>query len=240
MINYKRTGRIVGILFLVSYLGIFVGSAFLGSTLESPFDLGEVYPDRTRVTAGLLLELLNDGAVIGIAVMVYPLLRRVSESLALWYVGLRIVEGVLFIVGKISALSLIPLSEAFIDAGSPADSYHVGLGDLALDSRTWAGEMAAIAFVAGALLLYYLLLRSELVPRFISIWGLAAAVSLIVAMSAGVPDLTQDFEPAMLLYFPIVLNELFLAGWLLVKGFTPPAAEFPPEEPRVQEPALTR
>jgi len=46
-----------------------------------------------------------------------------------------------------------------------------------------------------------------------------AVASLTTAKGLGVPDLTQAFQPAMILYFPIVLNELFLAVWLIVKGF---------------------
>lgn len=79
--------------------------------------------------------------------------------------------------------------------------------------------IATVAFIVGGIALYYLLWRSELVPRFISIWGFVAIASLIAANAFGVPDLTQSFEPAMVLYFLIVLNELFLAVWFLVKGF---------------------
>lgn len=94
------------------------------------------------------------------------------------------------------------------------------LSVLAFAQRDAANVIATIAFILGGIALYYLLLRTELVPRFISIWGLLAIASLIAANAFGVPDLTQGFEPAMILYLPIVANELFLTGWLLFKGFS--------------------
>jgi len=82
----------------------------------------------------------------------------------------------------------------------------------------WAGHMATVAFILGAILFYSLLYRSRLVPRFIAAWGLIAVV-LLTAANVVAPDITQGFEPAMLLYLPIAANELFLAIWLLMKGF---------------------
>jgi len=63
------------------------------------------------VIIGVLFELINDAAVVGIAVMLFPILKKYSESIALWYVGFRVIEAAMFIVGKISLLSLITLSK---------------------------------------------------------------------------------------------------------------------------------
>ena len=73
--------------------------------------------------------------------------------------------------------------------------------------------------------MYSLLYKSKLVPRFVSVWGLIAVASLILANVLGVPDLTHSFQPAMILYFPIVVSELLLAIWLIVKGFNPSAID---------------
>jgi hypothetical protein len=68
-----------------------------------------------------------------------------------------------------------------------------------------------------------MLYKSKLVPRFISVWGLISTASLIIANVLNVPDLTHGFNPGQLLYFPIMLSEVLLAVWLIVKGFTPSA-----------------
>jgi hypothetical protein len=223
MKSARRTATIVGVLFLLGYLGVFLGSAIYAPTLDAPDYLATIYPERTQVIRGMLIELINDAAVIGIAVLLFPILRRYGEGIALGYVGFRVVEATMLVVGKSSVLSLITLSQEYIGAGAADASSYRAAGAFALAAREWTGKLSSAFFILGALLLYSLLYKSRLVPRFISIWGLAAAAALAVANLLGVPDLTQGFQPAMILYFPIVVSELLLAIWLIVKGFNPSA-----------------
>ena len=215
----RQTAIIVGLLFLASYLGLFIGSSFYAPILAAPDYLANVYPNRTQVIIGVLLELVNDAVVIGIAVMLFPILKKFNEKLALWYVGFRIIEAVMLVVSKVSLLSLITLSQEYIAAGAPDASYFQALGALTLAQRSGASEMSSYFFLLGAVIFYSFLYQSKLVPRFISVWGLVAVAMVITALGLGVPDLTQGFQPAMILYFPIVFNELFVALWLIVKGF---------------------
>jgi hypothetical protein len=91
--------------------------------------------------------------------------------------------------------------------------------------RHWAFDVInTVFFLVGALILYSMLAKSRLVPRFISVWGLIAVAALTAANIIGVPDLTQGFDPGQLLYFPIMTSELLLAIWLIAKGFNPSAA----------------
>jgi hypothetical protein len=225
MKSARRTATIVGVLFLLGYLGVFLGSAFYAPTLDAPDYLAKIYPARTQVIRGMLIELINDAAVIGIAVLLFPILRRYGEGLALGYVGLRVVEAVILVVGKTSALSLIDLSRRYVAAGAADASSFQAAGTFALAARQWSGKLSAAFFILGALVLYSMLYKSKLVPRFISLWGLVAAAALAVANLLGVPDLTQGFQPAMILYFPIVLSELLLAIWLIAKGFDQSAVD---------------
>jgi hypothetical protein len=185
-----------------------------------------IYPNRTQVIIGLLIELINDAAVVGIAVMLFPILRKHNEALARGYLGIRVIEVVILIVGKISILSLITLSQEYVAAGAPDASYFQALGALALAERYWAGQMTAVFFILGALIFYYILYQSKLLPRFISVWGLIAVASVTtvnVLEVLEVYDPTQGFHPAQLLYLPIFLSEFLLGIWLIVKGFNPSA-----------------
>jgi hypothetical protein len=211
---------VVGVLFLLGYVGVFLGSAFYGPVLDAPDYLSWIYPNRTQVVTGMLIEIVNDVAVVGIAVLLYPILKKIGESLALGYFAFRLIEALVLIVSKFSLLSLIPLSQAYLAAGTPDASYFQGLGTVALAQRDWASVIQVIFFVLGALTLYWALYRSQLVPRFISIWGLIAVAALSVANMLDIPDPTQGFEPAMLLFAPIFLSEILLAVWLIVKGFS--------------------
>jgi len=221
--THRKTAVGVGILFLVGYLGVFLGSAFYAPILDAPDYLGEVYPNKTQLIQGMLIELMNDAAVIGIVVMLFPILKKHGEAMALGLVGFRFMEAVLLVVSKVSVLSLIDLSQKFVQAGTPDVSHFQALGDLALAERYWANQMSTVFFILGALVFYVILYRSRLLPRFISVWGLIAVASLIAANALGVPDPTQGFQPATVLYLAIFLSELLVAIWLIVKGFNPSA-----------------
>jgi len=225
MNSNRRTAIIVGILFLAGYVGIFLGDAISGPILNSPDYLSNIYPNRIRVIIGMLVEvLLNDVPVVGIGVLLFPILKKYSEGVALWYVGNRVIEAVTLIVGTISALSLITISQEYLAAGAAEASGFQASGALALAGRYWAADvMTTVFFIIGALILYSILYKSKLVPRFISVWGLISTASLIAANVLDVPDVTQGFSPGQILYFPIMTSEVLLAVWLIAKGFNPSA-----------------
>ena len=93
-----------------------------------------------------------------------------------------------------------------------------------LDQRFWTNQMSTVFFILGALIFYLVLYQSRLLPRFISIYGLIAVAGLAAANILGVPDPTQGFQPASILYLLIFVSELLVAVWLIVKGFNPAAA----------------
>jgi hypothetical protein len=219
----RKIAIIVGILFLAGYLGIFLGSAFYAPLLDAPDYLNKIYPNRTGVIAGMLIELINDVAVIGIPIMLFPILKKYSERLALGYFGFRIIESMVLIFSKTSLLSLITLSQEYIAAGSPDQSYFQTLGAVALAERDWASQIQVVFFALSALIFYYVLYHTRLLPRWLSVWGFIAVASLIAANVLPVPDLTQGFNPTQLLFLPIFLSEILVAIWLIAKGFNPAA-----------------
>lgn len=226
MKNYRKTAIITGVLFLAGYLGIFLGSSFYEPLLGATDYLSQIYPNRSRLIIGMLIELINDVAVIGIPVMLYPLLKKNDERLALGYFGFRLVESMMLVFSKTSLLSLISLSKSYIAAGAPANSPLQALGEAALASRAWASQIQVVFFVLSALIFYYVLYQTKLLPRWLSIWGFIAIISLVAANVLPVPDLTQGFSPAQLLFMPIFISEIIVAIWLIVKGFNPTASVF--------------
>ena len=226
MSSHRTIAAAVGALFLISYAGFSIGMALVVPSLDPSTDLARIGADEGRLVAGVLFLFVNMAAIIGIAALLFPVVRPHGEGVALWYIGFRILEAGAFVVGAVSVLSLISVSEASIAAAAPSAPVYEGLRSMTLAANSWAGKLATVAFVLGAIGLYSLLYRSRLVPRFISAWGLIAVVLLIVANLLAV-DVTAGFQPAALLYLPIALNELFLAFWLIVKGFDGSAIDRP-------------
>jgi hypothetical protein len=211
---YRKTATMAGVLFLISYVAVFAGSGLLGSILEAPDYLTTAYPNKPLVKIGVFLELINGLAVVGIAVTMFPLLKKYSEALALGYVGMRILECAMQIAADNSPLALLKLSQEFVKAGTPDATYFQTIGTLLLAERQSAGLMLGIFFGVGAVLFYYILYQSKLVPRFISVWGLIAAVLVSAATLLEIGGVV-----GAVLVLPIILNELFIAIWLIVKGF---------------------
>ena len=106
----RRTARIAGWLMASTFITAIGALALYDPVLnDADYILGA--GDDTRVTVGALLEILLMIGNVGTAVVMFPILRRQSESLALGYVGSRIVESTIIGVGAISVLSILTLRE---------------------------------------------------------------------------------------------------------------------------------
>ncbi|GAH30840.1 unnamed protein product [marine sediment metagenome] len=159
-------------------------------------------------------------AVVGIAVMMFPILKQHNKNIALGYVGSRIIECKIIVVSEIILLSLLTLSQEYVKAGAPDASYFQTLGTLLLAVGDWTHLLGInIVFGLGALILNYLLYKSKLVPRWISAWGFIGATLLLAAGLLGMFGLSSWSTISIFLALPIASQEMFLAVWLIVKGF---------------------
>lgn len=219
MKTYRKTAIIAGVLFLAGYLGIFLGSAIYGPFVDAPDYLSVIFPNKSQVVLGIFIELINDVAVIGIPIVLFPVMKKFSERLALGYFGFRIVESVVLIVSKFNLLSLITISQNYLTVGTPEASYFQTAGAAMLAERNWASQIQVVFFCLSALIFYYVMYRSKLIPRFLSVWGFFAVVLLVVANVLPVPDLTEGLSLSQLLFLPIFISEIAIAIWLIVKGF---------------------
>jgi len=221
---YRRTARVVGILFLTAMIGSLVGGVgFVEPSLTAPDFLTAVSENATQVTIGVILELINGVAVVGIGVLMFPILKKYNENAALGYLGLRIIESVFCCVIVISPLSLISLSQNYLAAGALDASYFQAAGALSIAQRaSVAGLLIPVFLGLGALVFYYSLYQSKFLPRFISIWGFVGA-GLILILNLLLTFGVELGSAVMIFALPIITNEIFLGIWLIVKGFNPSA-----------------
>jgi hypothetical protein len=220
---YRKTATIVGVLFIIATVAPIISGVFLGplSDISGGDDSGyltETSENEKQVIIGLLFYIITAVAVASIAIVIYPILKKHNEALALGYVGARIAEGLLFIVNIITILTLLTLSQEFVKAGAPDVSYFQTLGDLLLAAGDWAYMLGfGLAFTISALILNYVLYRSKLVPRWLSVWGFIGAILIFIYY------LLQPFSINLveILFLPIAVQEMVFAVWLIVKGFSP-------------------
>ena len=220
---YRKTATIVGVLFIIATVAPIISGVFLGplSDISGGDDsdyLTETSENEKQVIIGAIFYIIMAVAVASIAIVIYPILKKHNEALALGYVGARIAEGLLFIVNIITILTLLTLSQEFLKAGAPDVSYYQILGTLLLAAGDWAYMLGfGLAFTISALILNYVLYQSKLVPRWLSVWGFVGAVLIFVYY------LLQPFSINLveILFLPIAVQEMVFAVWLIVKGFNP-------------------
>ncbi len=226
MNTYRKTGIIVGVLFLTATVTGMLGDSLGGSILNAPDYLMNVYPNRTQVVIAVLMSFVLGLAIVGIAVFLFPILRKHNEPIALGYVSIRTAEFAILLVWSISPLLLITLSQEYIKAGDPDASNFQTLGAVLIALRHWAWRLVYILNGVLTLILAYLLYQSRLVPRPISVLGLIGGAVLLLGTALAIFGLIDvDQGAGLLVVLPGGLFELILPIWLIVKGFNPSAID---------------
>ncbi|MHC4536376.1 MAG: DUF4386 domain-containing protein, partial [Planctomycetota bacterium] len=166
-------------------------------------------------------------AVVGIAVLLFPILKKHNEPIALSYVGFRIIESAVIFVSAINILLLITLSREYDKVGAPYTSSYQTLGTLFVAGHYWAFQMVIIICGVAGIVLCYLLYRSKLIPRFISILGMIGYPLSLAAPLFEMFDIIDTLEGAgIIMYLPGALFEIILLPiWLFVKGFNSSAID---------------
>ena len=217
----RKTAIIVGVLYIIGTVAGVLSLVFAGSILNDPDYLMKVSANENQIITGALFVLMMGLALALVPVMMFPILKKHHEGLAAGYVVFRgALETFSYIAMAISWLLLISLSQEYIKAGAPDVSYYQTLGALVLRGHDSIRSILEIVFPLGALMFYAVLYQSKLIPRWISGWGLAAALLWLAVGLLGLFHLIVPMSTMQIvLSLPIGLQEMVMAVWLIVKGF---------------------
>ncbi|MCC6800962.1 MAG: DUF4386 domain-containing protein [Anaerolineae bacterium] len=219
MYTNKMIARTVGVLYIIGTVALVLSAILAGTILDDPDYLIEVSANKNQIILGVLLVLISGFALAMIPVFMFPLLRKHNETLALGYVVFRsALETITHFALVIVWLLLLTLSQEYVKAGTPNASSFQPVGTVLREAGDWIGYLMAYPFCLGALIFYYLLYQTKLVPRWISGWGLIGAILYLVAPLAGMFGSELGIVMA-----PLGVQEMVLAVWLIVKGFNPSA-----------------
>ncbi|MEZ4862799.1 MAG: DUF4386 domain-containing protein [Caldilineaceae bacterium] len=225
MTNPKKSAVIVGVLFIIATAFLFIGEAVYKPILSAPDYLAITYPNRATVTVGILLEFIIVLAMPLIPVFAFPVLKKHNEALAIGYIVFRALESVVIIaVAEINKLSLIGVSEAYLQGGADA-AYFEAIGTSIQAATYWGdtgGPLYVLLFAVGGFMLYSILYQSRLIPRWLSAWGLIAITMIFIgALLGSFMEFTLVME--LVVVIPIAVQEMVMALWLIVKGWNPEA-----------------
>jgi hypothetical protein len=216
MNNYRKNAIVTGVLYIIGTVAGILSLVFINPLLDSPDLLTAVSADDSQLILGALLILVMALALAMVPVVMFPVLRRHNEVLALGYVVFRgALETFFYFAMVISSLFLLILSQVAVTDSSALQTVATEL----LESEM-LGSLLTIVFILGALMFYTVLYQSKLVPRWLSGWGLIATLPYL---AAGFLVLFGTVEPMSttdsLLQMPLGIQEMVLALWLIVKGF---------------------
>ena len=223
----QKTARIFGWLFIATFVtGIGAKILFVngvgGSFSGLRFTANGF--SETTVYFGAILEFLLIVANIGTAIVLYPIVKRQSEGLALGYVAARVVESTFILVGLISVISLVSVNDALAGASGAQATALAAQGSSLAATYDWSflfGPGLVVGFGNG-LILGYLMYRSGLVPRRMAMLGLIGGPMLILSFVLILFGVYENGSgPAFLLALPEIVWEGSLGIYAAWKGFRP-------------------
>ena len=189
--GYKGTARIVGILYIIGTVAGVLSTRFIGG-------------DSNALKVGALLTLAMGFSLAFIPAFMFPILRKHNEAAGIGYIIFRgALETCTYIIKAVCLLALSSIG---------ANTVIQAISDL---------SVTAFVFGIGALIFYAALYKYKLIPRWLSGFGLVAISLHIVSGTLVIFGLQEPFDTgSMIMNLPIAAQEMIMAVWLIVKGFT--------------------
>jgi Domain of unknown function (DUF4386) len=219
----RRTALIAGVWFAITFVTSIPALILYQPLLKHTnyiFGSGA----RTGIALGATLEVFLAISGIATAVVLYPILKRQSQSISLGYVASRTLESAVIVIGVVSVMSVVTLRHDVGGAGAanPASLVLVERALVAIHDWTFLLGPGFCSGFGNGLLLGYLMYKSGLVPRGMAMLGLIGG-PLIFA--SGIAILFGAYKngstAANLLALPEIAWEASLTIYLIVKGFKP-------------------
>jgi hypothetical protein len=237
----RRIALVVGVLFLITFATSIPALWAYQPALDDPAGYIAGAGSDNRIYFGAFLELLLIVANVGTAVVLFPILRRQSETLSLGYVTARLVECTFIAIGIVSVLAIVSLgqdatSAASVGQDAAASGPGAGADGVALAAvKDWTFVLGPgfIVGIGNGLILGYLMYRSGLVPRRMALLGLVGGPLLCLSGIAVLFDFFQQGGAGQgIATIPEFLWELSLGLYLTFKGFK--------ASPILREPAVAQ
>lgn len=220
MTSNRKIALAAGVLFIITFITSIPALYLFEPVLRNPAGyIAGSGADNTRIFVGATLELLLIVANVASAVVLFPILKRQNEILALGYVTARLVESMFIAIGLVSVLGVVSLQQA---GATGADVGALGVALAAIKDWTFLLGPGFIVGIGNGLLLGYLMYQSGLVPRRMAMFGLVGGPLICIS---GILVLVGVFDEGGagqgLATAPEFIWELSLGIWLTVKGFNP-------------------
>lgn len=218
---HRRNASVTGFFFITATVTAIVGMKLYDPILVDTDYLNTGIINSFQIVLGAIFESILAISAAGTAIMMYPYLRRSSESWGLGYVCFRLFEVVFILIGLLSMISIVTVNQIYIGpTHSDLDAFRTSANILKA-IHDWTFVLGP-HFMLGINTMIYsvIFFKSNIVPKSIAMLGITGAVLIfagaILEMFAIISPIGAEI---MVIALPVALYEMILAVWLIVKGF---------------------
>lgn len=216
----QKSGRILGFLFLLTVLAGATGTTIRGlggAKANSTAFLEEIMQHMGQMKLAISLDILASAIGVGIAIFLYAFIKKYDQRLANAYLAIAGINFTIIVVSNIIHVGLLSLSEEFAITTAANTDHYTTLAKILYDAYYWTHFLMLMLYSLGGSVLYFFLLKTRLIPGWLSFWGIVAS---IVVFFGGALQLA-DLKVSGLLFVQNGIYVLTFIMWLLVKGFNP-------------------
>lgn len=168
----KTALKLFGIFFILSFIFYAVGNALMASSINN---LSTIIQHKNQMLIGaLLITFFHTLANIGLVVFLFSVFKEVFSIQAYVYLMLASISTILLAIGGIFLLMILPLSE-WVDG----DNEQL-LGKLLQKGQFYCYQFGMMLWCVGGFLLCNMLLKTRVVPKWLSVWGLIGYTIFLV------------------------------------------------------------
>ncbi len=216
MKSNTKVGRLVGALFLSQFIiGVTVNLYLLGPIVFAKDFLRSAGAKSDQIITAILLGLSLSIIGITIALLILPIVKQRNDRLAYLYLAFCIAGFTAGMLDYTLVYAISSLGQDFVASSDAGAAYFVTLGNLLQKTRGWTHMLDLLVSFFSLSAFYYLMYRSKLIPRFISIWGICASTLLLTNVL-----LMLFGSGSMQLFMPLAIGQILTFSWLLLKGFS--------------------
>jgi hypothetical protein len=218
--SFRKTAIFVGVFYIIGTVFGILSLSFTDAIRSAEKYLMAATANGNQIILGALSILAMGLALAMVPILMFPILRKQDEGLALGYVVFRGgLEAATYLAMAVSWFLLLPLSQVYIQAGTESAAVYQALGKIMFEAEE-LGTVLTIVFCFGGFMFYTLLYQSRLVPRWLSGWGLIALIPYFASgLLATFAILNTLSTSQVVLQLPLAIQEMVLALWLIFKGF---------------------
>ncbi len=203
----------LGITLLVQAVTSLIGGILfknLGSETAIASLMVNVAQHVMTVNISILLQFITAIVIIMLGVSIYQSAGYIHKTMAILGLLFYAFEATLLAVSQVFTWGLLKTSLLYT---STLDPSLLNLGAILFDCKDFAAKMAIIPFGLGALLLYYLLLKSKIIPKWLALWGLVTSPLILVC----IPLMAFGIKVPLFLLAPYVPFEFFAGIYIIIR-----------------------